>query len=72
MATFEVEGHLVNALAQPYRFYLLSRVQAEFDALSSDDQSQVEQILDPCGLLPVLEARLTRGIRRQDNLEVWD
>jgi len=72
LATFEVEGTSISALAQPYRFYLLSRAQVEFDALSPDERTQVEQVLDPCDLLPVLDARLTRAIRREDNLEVWD
>jgi hypothetical protein len=71
LATFEVEGATINALAQPYRFYLLSRVQLDFDTMAPEEQSQVEQILEQCDLLPVLSARLTRVIGRQDNREVW-
>ncbi len=71
LAKFEVEGASINALAQPYRFFLLSRMQADFDALSRDDQARVERLLDRCNMLPVVASRLTREIRRQDNLEVW-
>lgn len=68
---FEVEGAPINALAQPYRFYLLSRVHAELAALAAGDRSQVEQLLEDCDLLPVLSARLKREIGREENLEVW-
>ncbi len=71
MGSFEVDGTKMNALAQPYRFYLLSRMQAEFDAMPKDEQTRVERLLDECDLLPVLSARLEREIGRQDNLEVW-
>jgi len=40
--------------------------------LSSADRSRVEQKLDQCGLRPVLGARLSRGTRFQDNVEVWE
>lgn len=72
LAHFEVEGERLHGLAQPHRFYLLARAQAAFDALSSADQLRVEQTLDPCGLRPVLDARLSRGIRFQENVEVWE
>jgi hypothetical protein len=72
LASFEVEGDSIKALAQPYRFYLLSRAQAEYDAMTPDDRSRVEGVLDQCNLLPVLDARLERAIRREDNLEVWN
>jgi glutathione S-transferase len=71
VATFDVDGRAINALAQPYRFYLLNRVQADFDAMAPGDQAQVEKVLEECNLLPVMEARLQRAIGRQDNREVW-
>jgi hypothetical protein len=43
------------------------RAPIEFDALSPGERSQVEQVLEQCDL-----ARLTRGIRREGTLEVWD
>lgn len=71
VATFEVDGTRIEALAQPYRFFLLARVHDAFDALSSEDRSAVEQMLDDMNLAPILGARLERGIGRLDNLEVW-
>jgi hypothetical protein len=71
LATFEVEGRPINALAQPYRFYLLDRVHADFDAMAPAEKNQVEKMLEQCNLLPVMDARLKRGIGRQDNREIW-
>jgi glutathione S-transferase len=71
LAKFDVQGETLTAMAQPYRFYLLRRAQDEFDALAARDQKAVEDMLDACGLLPVLGARLDRGIGREDNLEIW-
>lgn len=71
LAAFEVEGATIHALAQPYRFYLLSQAQAEFDALAAGERSQVEELLEKCQLLPVLSARLSRAIGREGNREVW-
>lgn len=71
LAPFEVEGATIHALAQPYRFYLLNRMHADFDALAPDERSQIEQLLEQCDLLPVLSARLIRAIGREDNREVW-
>jgi glutathione S-transferase len=70
-ATFETEAAKINAMAQPYRFYLLKRVHADFDAMEPAERFQVEKTLEQCNLLPVIEARLKRAIGRQDNLEVW-
>lgn len=71
LASFEVEGRTINALAQPYRFYLLNRVHADFDAMAPTDKSLVEKMLEECHLLPVIDARLKRDIGRQDNREIW-
>jgi len=71
LTTFEVEGRAINALAQPYRFYLLNRVHADFDAMAPAEKNQVEKMLEQCNLLPVMDARLKRGIGRQDNREIW-
>ena len=71
-ADFELRGETVSALAQPYRFYLLQRVQDAYEALEPDDRAVVETMLETCGMLPVLSARLERRIVRADNLEVWE
>lgn len=71
LASFEVRGVQINALAQPYRFYLLARVQEEFAALGEADRQAVSELLSACDMIPVLETRLSRKIGRQNNLEVW-
>ncbi|MCH1491456.1 MAG: glutathione S-transferase C-terminal domain-containing protein [Luminiphilus sp.] len=72
MAEFVVRDRTMTALAQPHRFFLLQRVQANYEALTVGDQSAVQGLLSECGLLPVLDFRLSRAICRQGNLEVWD
>lgn len=71
-AEFDLRGETTSALAQPYRFYLLQRVQEAYAGLGSGDRASVEDTLDGCGMLPVLTARLDRRISRVDNLEVWE
>jgi len=72
LAPFTVDGVVIHGLAQPHRFLLLHRAQAAYDALSPDDKTRVDQTLEKCNLLPVLDARLTRAVRFQDNVESWD
>lgn len=68
---FEVRGMPINALAQPYRFYLLSRVQNEYVALNETDRKEVDLLLKACNMSEVLDIKLSRDIGRKDNLEVW-
>jgi len=68
---FEVRGTPVVGLAQPYRFFLLKRVQDEFEALSPEDQADVMALLERCGMAPVLDVKLTRDVGLRNNLEVW-
>jgi glutathione S-transferase len=71
MAQFSVEGQSVSALAQAYRFYLLQRVHAVYDALDADGKASVEKMLAECGMAELLTTRLDRQLGRADNLEVW-
>ena len=71
MGSFEVRGITVNALAQPYRFYLLSRVQQAFESLTDDEQDNVRALLKTCHMDAILDYKLNRDIGRKDNLEVW-
>ena len=71
MARFEVRGTTVNALAQPYRFYLLQRVQDIFESLPSNEKQDVKTLLDTCGMSELLTTKLSRRIGRENNLEVW-
>ncbi|MEM7077856.1 MAG: glutathione S-transferase N-terminal domain-containing protein [Pseudomonadota bacterium] len=71
MCEFEVEGVSIRALAQPFRFFVLARVQKAFDNLSAQDKESVKEVLVACGLEPILTCRLDREMGRRDNLEVW-
>ncbi len=71
MAGFHVRGQDITAVAQPYRFYLLQRVQALHAGLAPETRAQVEALLAACGMAEVLDIRLDRQVGRADNLEVW-
>ena len=71
MASFDLRGTTINALAQPYRFYLLQRVQDIFESLASQEQQEVKSLLDTCGMSDLLTTKLSRRIGRDNNLEVW-
>ena len=71
MGSFELRSVTINALAQPYRFYLLKRVQDEYAQLSESDQTAVADLLSSCDMLDLLHLKLSRDIGRQNNLEVW-
>ena len=70
-ANFVVAGTSINAWAQPYRFFLLQRVQDEFANLDEASQQAVHSLLAACDMTAVLETKLSRRIDRTDNLEVW-
>jgi len=71
LGSFELRGATVNALAQPFRFYLLKRVQDEFDSLGEQDRNSIADLLSACDMAEVLDLKLTREIGRASNLEVW-
>jgi glutathione S-transferase len=71
MAEFSVRGQTMSAIAQPYRFYLLQRVQAIYEGLESADRLQVEELLNACGMADILTIKLDRQLSRANNLEVW-
>lgn len=72
MAEFTVRGQSMSAVAQPYRFYLLQRVQETYAGLDAAGQAQVETMLSDCGMADLLSIRLDRQLGRADNLEVWE
>ena len=71
MCSFEVNGVTVNSMAQPYRFFLLSRVHDEFEALNEVDRANVLALLEASNMSEVLDMKLSRDIGRNNNLEVW-
>ena len=70
-ADFTVRGQTISAMAQPYRFYLLQRVQAIYSGLAESDRATVEQMLEACDMSEILSITLDRQLERADNLEVW-
>ena len=71
-AEFSLRGETVTALAQPYRFYLLQRVQDTYAAMTEDDKEVVDAMLASCGMADLLTSTLDRRISRAGNLEVWE
>ncbi len=70
-ATFDIRGVTISAMAQPYRFYLLKRVQDEHASLDEAAKADVEAMLAACDMSDVLGIRLSRDIGREDNMEIW-
>ena len=70
-AEFLLRGEPVSALAQPYRFFQLQRVQKAYLALPPDDKASVDAVLGGCGMSAILSVTLSRRIGRANNLEVW-
>ena len=70
-AEFDIPGARISALAQPFRFYLLKRVQNAVAELKGDERQSVLDMLDAANMTPILTATLTRDIGRAGNLEVW-
>ena len=68
---FEVQGVRISAMAQPFRFYVMKRVQDEYEALRDEDKADVAALLTACDMLEVLDLKLSRAIGRDNNLEVW-
>lgn len=68
---FEVEGVSYDTWAQPFRFYVLKRMQDVYDGLVPADQEEIRTLLDACDMTPLLDMRLTREMGRANNLEVW-
>jgi hypothetical protein len=68
---FDVRGQSISAGAQPYRFFLLQRVQAIYDALDASGQADVMSLLQDCGMAELIDSRLDRELAQTGNLEVW-
>lgn len=70
-AEFEVDGVHFSAASQPFRFYVLKRVQDTYEAMDSSAKASVDAMLDACDMRAVLDMKLTRDIGRTNNREVW-
>jgi hypothetical protein len=70
LCRFEFSGKTIDALAQPYRIYLVQRLQDACAAMPADDRRAVEQLLGEVGLDPLLEIRTRRRVERAHHREV--
>lgn len=70
-AVFDLAGTEIGVAAQPFRFYVLKRVQDEFEALAEPERGEAAALLGACGMAEVLDLKLSRDIGRRNNLEVW-
>jgi len=70
LCRFEFRGTTVNALAQPYRIFLLQRLQDACNAMPASDRRSVAELLGEVGLGPLLEIRTRRRVERAQHREV--
>ena len=71
MGAFEFRGVKIQALAQPYRFFLLTRMQKAFDDFNESGKEAVKTLFNELGLNPLLSVKINRAVLRKDHLEVW-
>ena len=71
MAEFTVRGEIIAAGAQPYRFFMLQKIQDGYLKFSKKDKLLVDDLLEQCGLKEMLDIKLTQRLGQEDNLEVW-
>ena len=71
MGTYTVRGLEFQSLAQPYRFYLLRRIQDRYAELDEAETGDVDRLFQASGMKAVLGATINRVIGRENNLEVW-
>ena len=71
MCRLDFNGIEIESLAQPFRFYVLKRMQDAYERFSKDEKAAVDIMLDSCNMRELLDLKLNRGIGRAGNLEVW-
>ena len=71
MCRFDVNGIEVEAIAQPFRFYVLKRMQDAYESFSKDEKAEVDIMLHACNMRELIDLKLDRDIGRDRNLEVW-
>ena len=70
LCRFEFRGASINALAQPYRIFLLQRLQDACNSMPADDRRSVAELFEEIGLDPLLEIRTRRRVERANHREV--
>ena len=71
MCHFEVDGVQISSVAQPFRFYLLARLQRIYEDADESEQNSILNLLKSCDMDSLLDMKLTRAVLMQNNLEVW-
>lgn len=69
--SFQLRGQTINSVAQPYRFYMLQKVHDLYRALNTQEQADVADLFESCGLSEMLTTKLDRRLAIIDNLDVW-
>jgi len=68
---FELRGTRISALAQPWRFFLLARIQKAFNELEDNAREEVGAFMQGLGLESLLTLTIDREVKRHDHLEAW-
>ena len=68
---FDLRGTKINALAQPWRFFLLTRMQKAFNELDDKPKEEVRELFQAVGFESMLTLTIDREVKRHDHLEVW-
>jgi hypothetical protein len=68
---FELRGTKITALAQPWRFFLLARMQKASNELDEPPKEEVRDLIRDVGLESLLSLTIDRQVKRHDHLEVW-
>ena len=63
MCHFEVDGVQINGVAQPFRFYLLARLQRIHEDADESEQNAILNLLKSCDMNSLLDMKLTRLLR---------
>ncbi len=70
-ATFNVESQSMTAVTQPFRFYVLKRLQDYVAAQAAAEALDIVELLKSVDMESLLDLKLKRDIGRAGNLEVW-
>jgi len=71
LGEFELRGTTIKALAQPWRFFLLAKMQKAFNELDDAPKEEVRDLMRELNLESLLTLNVNREIKRHDHLEVW-
>lgn len=71
MVEFDWRGHRVRTAVMPYRNWLTQRLTDHYDGSDPDDRYQIRTLFAAAGLVPLLENRIDRRVKRDGNREIW-